>query len=82
MDRMLKEKGKKSVLYVRVRLLMKIRGEANNFSQISFGSTFSTFIGFEKEVMWAWFDVVADMGIPVVSRTLLLRFTLIRKLTI
>ena len=36
--------------------------------QISFGSTFSTFIGFEKEVMWAWFDVVADMGIPVVSR--------------
>ncbi|KAL1741814.1 hypothetical protein HDZ31DRAFT_44610 [Schizophyllum fasciatum] len=48
MDRMLQERGEKSVLY------------------ISFGSTFSTFIGFEKEVMWAWFDVVADMGIPVI----------------
>lgn len=48
MDRMLKERGEKSVLY------------------ISFGSTFSTFIGFEKEVMWAWFDVVADMRIPVI----------------
>ncbi|KAI5828193.1 UDP-Glycosyltransferase/glycogen phosphorylase [Schizophyllum commune Tattone D] len=48
MDRMLEERGAKSVLY------------------ISFGSTFSTFIGIEKEVMWAWFDVVADMGIPVI----------------
>ncbi|KAK7050958.1 hypothetical protein VNI00_005070 [Paramarasmius palmivorus] len=32
---------------------------------ISFGSTFSTVVGIEAQKLWAWLDVVLDMGIPL-----------------